>query len=80
MIKEMNMKPISIKTLNIRVDTARDLVFKLYNTTKNIINNAYYAENLIVYEGHKGIRITPEGLNKANQVILKHKIKYLVYM
>jgi septation ring formation regulator len=48
-IKELGKKPIIIKTLNTRVDTARDLVFKLYNTTKNIINNAYFAENLIVY-------------------------------
>lgn len=48
-IKELEKKPIIIKTLNTRVDTARDLVFKLYNTTKNIINNAYFSENLIVY-------------------------------
>lgn len=48
-IKELEKKPIVIKTLNTRVDTARDLVFKLYNTTKQIINNAYFAENLIVY-------------------------------
>ena len=48
-IKELEKKPIIIKTLNTRVDTARDLVFKLYNTTRNIINNAFFAENLIVY-------------------------------
>ncbi len=48
-IKELAKKPIVIKTLNTRVDTARDLVFKLYNTTKSIIKNAYIAENLIVY-------------------------------
>ena len=48
-IKELAKKPIVIKTLNTRVDTARDLVFKLYNTTKNIIKNAYISENLIVY-------------------------------
>ena len=47
--KELERKPIMIKVLNTRVDTARDLVFKLYNTTKEIINNAYFAENLIVY-------------------------------
>ncbi len=29
-------------------------------------------KNLIVYEGHKGISITPEGLEKAKNVILKH--------
>ena len=48
-IKELEKKPIRIKILNTRVDTARDLVFKLYNTTNNIIHNAYFAENLIVY-------------------------------
>ena len=48
-IKELEKKPIVIKTLNTRVDTARDLVFKLYNTTKSIIHNAYYAEELLVY-------------------------------
>lgn len=31
-------------------------------------------KNLIVYEGHKGISVTPEGLKKAKEVIEKHKI------
>ena len=30
-------------------------------------------KNLIVYEGHKGITITPEGLEKAHEVISKHQ-------
>ena len=30
-------------------------------------------KNLIMYESHKGISITPEGLIKAKQVIEKHK-------
>src|SRR5699024_9170116 len=34
-VKELSRKPIVIKTLNTRVDTARDLVLKLYNTTLN---------------------------------------------
>ena len=29
-------------------------------------------KNLIVYEGHKGISITPQGLKKAQEVIQKH--------
>lgn len=49
MIKEMNMKPVSIKTLNIRVDTARDLVLKLYNTSNEIIRTAALVEVAIVY-------------------------------
>lgn len=47
--EELNKKPISIKTLNIRVDTARDLAIKLYNTAKEIIKTAYMAEMSIVY-------------------------------
>ena len=34
-IKELDKKPITIEVLNTRVDTARDLVLKLYNTTKD---------------------------------------------
>ena len=30
-------------------------------------------KNLIIYEGHKGITITPEGLKLAKGVIKKHK-------
>ena len=48
-IKELNKKPIVIKTLNTRVDTARDLVLKLYNTTTEMIKNATLAEQTIVY-------------------------------
>ena len=49
MVKELNKKPISIKTLNIRVDTARDLVLKLYNTSNELIKSAYMAEMAVVY-------------------------------
>ena len=31
-------------------------------------------KNLIVYEGHKGITITPLGLEQAQEVISKHKV------
>ena len=46
---ELNKKPISIKTLNVRVDTARDLAVKLYNTAKEVVKSAYMAEMSIVY-------------------------------
>ena len=49
MVKELNKKPISIKTLNIRVDTARDLVLKLYNTSKELVKSAYMAEMAVIY-------------------------------
>lgn len=48
-IKELEKKPIVIKTLNTRVDTARDLVLKLYNTTNEMIRMAQCAEVAIVY-------------------------------
>lgn len=47
--KELEKQPISIKTLNIRVDTARDLVLKLYTTSKELVKSAYMAEMSIVY-------------------------------
>jgi len=48
-INELEKTPIVIKTLNTRVDTARDLVLKLYNTTNEMIKNARNAEMVIVY-------------------------------
>ena len=48
-IKELEKKPIVIKILNTRVDTARDLVLKLYNTTMNMVKTAKMAEMVIVY-------------------------------
>ena len=49
MVKELNKQPISIKTLNVRVDTARDLVLKLYNTASVLVKTAYMAEMSVVY-------------------------------
>ncbi len=48
-IRELERKPIVIKTLNTRVDTARDLVLKLYNTTNEMVRNAELAETVMVY-------------------------------
>lgn len=48
-IKELDKKPIAIEILNTRVDTARDLVLKLYNTTKEMMKTAMFAEMAIVY-------------------------------
>ncbi|MEE3343215.1 MAG: septation ring formation regulator EzrA [Bacilli bacterium] len=47
--KELDKKPIVIKILNIRVDTARDLVFKIYNKTNDMIKAAMKSEDMIVY-------------------------------
>ena len=48
-VNELQKKPIVIKTLNTRVDTARDLVLKLYNTTNEMVKTAQLAEMSIVY-------------------------------
>ena len=72
-IKELSKKPIAIKTLNTRVDTARDLVLKLYNTTISMIKTAKMSEMAIVY----GNRYTPlredieEGINRARNLFFK---------
>lgn len=48
-IKELEKKPITIDVLNTRVDTARDLVLKLFKTTKEMMRTAMFAEMAIVY-------------------------------
>ena len=48
-IKELDKKPITIDVLNTRVDTARDLVLKLFKTTKEMMRTAMFAEMAIVY-------------------------------
>lgn len=48
-VKELSKKPITIEILNTRVDTARDLVLKLYTKTEDLINTARLCEIAIVY-------------------------------
>ena len=48
-VKELDKKPITIETLNTRVDTARDLALKLYGKTKEMMKTAMFAEMAIVY-------------------------------
>lgn len=48
-VKELDKKPITIQTLNTRVDTARDLALKLYGKTKEMMRTAMFAEMAIVY-------------------------------
>lgn len=48
-VKELEKTPITIDVLNTRVDTARDLVLKLYTKTKEMLKNAMFAELAIVY-------------------------------
>lgn len=48
-VKELEKKPIEINVLNTRVDTARDLVLKLFNTTNEMVKTAKMVEVSIVY-------------------------------
>lgn len=75
--KELNKKPINIETLNIRVDTARDLVFKVFNTTNSLLKTIVMLEETIVY----GNRYRPykehvnEGLLLAEKLFYKGEYK-----
>lgn len=77
MVKELEKRPISIKTLNLRVDTARDLVLKVYNTINETIKTAKMAEQAIVY-GNRYRPINKEvdfGLSKAESLFIKGSFK-----
>lgn len=76
-IKELEKKPISIRTLNTRVDTARDLVLKLYNTTNEMIKTARLVEDAIIY-GNRFRKDNIEidnGLTKAEILFYKGNYK-----
>ena len=46
---ELESKPIIIKTLNMRVETAHDLIFKLNIRTNDLIKYAYFTELMVIY-------------------------------
>ena len=71
-IKELEKKPITIEVLNTRVDTARDLVLKLYIKTKEMLKNAMFAEKSIVY-GNR-YRSTYDDVNKS--LIISEQLFY----
>ena len=74
---ELDKKPISIRVLNTRVDTARDLVLKLYATTKETIKTAWMAEMAIVY-GNRYRPVNKDidlGLIKAETAFYKGNYK-----
>lgn len=76
-IKELNRKPIIIKVLNTRVDTARDLVLKLHNTTNDMIKTAQLAEMAIVYGNRYRSEMIEidKGLDNAEMLYLKGNYK-----
>ena len=75
--KELAKQPIVIKTLNTRVDTARDLVLKLYNTTTDMIKTAKLAEMAIVYGNRYRSKFdeVDKGLNDAENAFYKGNYK-----
>ena len=76
-VKELEKTPITIKTLNIRVDTARDLALKLYNTTNEMIKTAKLSEMTIVYGNrYKPLDVDIEkGLDEASRLFFKGNYK-----
>ena len=77
MVKELDKRPISIKTLNLRVDTARDLVLKVYNTINETIKTAKMAETAIVYGNRYRVvnKDVDLGLAKAENSFYKGNFK-----
>ena len=75
--KELNKKPINIETLNIRVDTARDLVFKVFNTTNSLLKTIAMLEETIVYGNrYKATnKQVNEGLTLAEKLFYKGEYK-----
>lgn len=75
-VNELAKKPIIIKVLNMRVDTARDLVLKLFNTTNDMIKTAQLTEMAIVYGNRyrSESRELDKGLENAE--MLYHKGSY----
>ena len=74
--KEINNKPIVIKNLNMRTDTARDLTFKLYATTDDMVKYAYFSEMLIVYGNkYRDNKDIERGLSKAELLYYKGNYK-----
>ncbi len=77
MVKELEKRPISIKTLNLRVDTARDLVLKVYNTINETVKTAKMAETAIVYGNRYRVtnREVDMGLSRAEVSFYKGNFK-----
>ena len=70
--KELNKKPINIEVLNIRVDTARDLAFKVFNTTNSLLKTIVMLEETLVY----GNRYRSEKEKVNEELNLAEKLFY----
>ena len=73
---ELSKKPITINTLNTRVDTARDLSLKLFNKTENMLKMAKFAEGAIVYGNrYRTIENVDKHLNVAESLFYEGEYK-----
>ena len=70
--KELNKKPINIEVLNIRVDTARDLAFKVFNTTNSLLKTIVMLEETLIY----GNRYRSEKEKVNEELNLAEKLFY----
>ena len=70
---ELEKKPIQIKQLNTRVDTARDLSLKVVQTSINTVKTASMAESAIVYGNrYRALNSSIDnGLSKAERLFFK---------
>ena len=75
-IDELDKKPITISVLNTRVDTARDLVLKLYGATKDLLKVAMFAELAIVYGNRYRVLTDETNKNLTYSEILFYKGEY----
>jgi len=75
-VKELDKKPITIGVLNTRVDTARDLVLKLFKKTKEIMKTAMFAEMAIIYGNRYRSAIEDLDQYLTNSEILFFKGEY----
>jgi septation ring formation regulator len=77
MSNELDQRPISIKTLNTRVDTARDLALKVYNTINETVKTAKMAETAIVYGNRYRVlnKDVDFGLTKAENAFYRGNFK-----
>ena len=75
-VRELDKKPITISVLNTRVDTARDLVLKLFTTTKEMMKTAMFAEMAIVYGNRYRSSYTDLDKYLTNSEVLFYKGEY----
>ena len=76
LIAELNKSPINIDNLNMRVETARDLVIKLHNRSKEMVKSAAFAEMTMVYGNRYRSKYEELDKNLAYSELLFFKGEY----